>query len=83
MRVALERIGNSRGIRIPKPMIEHCGFGDTVDLRMELNRVVISPHRSPREGWAEAFEAAGAAAADELLLDAAARNAFSDEEWRW
>jgi len=30
MKTQLVQIGNSRGIRIPKPLIEQCGFGDTV-----------------------------------------------------
>ena len=32
MRLELTRIGNSRGIRIPKPLIEQCGLGDVVEL---------------------------------------------------
>ena len=81
MKVELVRIGNSRGVRIPKPIIEQCGFGNTVDLRVEKNCVVIAPERAPREGWEEAFAAAGSAAEDELLLDFP--NKFDEKEWRW
>jgi antitoxin MazE len=55
MKVELVRIGNSRGIRIPKPVLEQCGFRDTVELRVENDRVVIAPGRTPCEGWEEAF----------------------------
>ena len=82
MRVELSRIGNSRGIRIPKPVIELCGFGDTVELLVENNRLVITPDRAPRQGWKEAFASAGSAAHDSILLDLPP-NEFDAEEWTW
>ena len=83
MKAQLVRIGNSRGIRIPKPLIDQCGLGSTVELRVERNRLVIAPERRPREGWAEAFRSAGAAADNELLLDGVGPNRFDLEEWQW
>ncbi len=82
MKVELIRVGNSRGIRIPKPLIEQCGLQGAVDLRIENNRLVISPARQPREGWEEAFRAAGSAAHDDLLLDLPSSQ-FDREEWQW
>jgi antitoxin MazE len=82
MRTEIIRIGNSRGIRIPKPLIEQCGFGETVQVLIENNRLVIAPDRAPRQGWAEAFAAAGSAKDDELLLDSF-ENKFDREEWDW
>jgi antitoxin MazE len=83
MRIELVRIGNSRGIRIPKPLIEQCGFGDTVELRVEQDRLVIAPDRSPRQGWKQAFAAAGSSASDPLPLQALPANEFDAEEWTW
>ena len=83
MKVQLVRIGNSRGIRIPKPVIEQCGFGETAELSVETGRLIITPERKPRQGWAEAFRVAGAAAADELLLEGLPPNAFDQDEWTW
>lgn len=83
MRTELVRIGNSRGIRIPKPLIEQCGLGETVEVRVESDRLIISPERRPRQGWGEAFRASGHAAADELMLETAGSNEFDREEWRW
>ncbi|PWU00471.1 MAG: AbrB/MazE/SpoVT family DNA-binding domain-containing protein [Terriglobia bacterium] len=83
MRVELVRIGNSRGVRIPKPLIEQCGFGDTVDLRVANDCIVIAPDRAPREGWSEAFQAAGSAAGDELPLEVLPANDFDTKEWQW
>jgi len=82
MRTELIRIGNSRGIRIPKPLIEQCGLGETVQLSIENNRLIIAPDRRHREGWAESFLAGGPTGDDELLLDGL-ENEFDREEWRW
>jgi antitoxin MazE len=82
MRTEIIRIGNSRGIRIPKPLIDQCGFGETVQLSIENNRLIIAPDRSPRQGWAEAFAAAGSATDDELLLSGL-ENRFDRDEWDW
>jgi antitoxin MazE len=83
MRRELVRIGNSRGIRIPKPIIEQCGLGDKVELRIEKDRLIIEPEQRPRQGWKEAFAAAGSSGHDPLLLDAMGANKFDEEEWTW
>ena len=82
MKAELVRIGNSRGIRIPKPLIEQCGLGDKVELRVESDRLVIVAERRPRTGWEEKFRAADSCEQDELLLDTAP-NEFDQKEWRW
>ncbi len=83
MKTELVRIGNSRGIRIPKPIIEQCQLGDTVQLRIEQDRLVISRDRLPRQGWNESFRAAGPAEGDKLLLESVPPNKFDREEWQW
>ena len=83
MRTELVRIGNSRGIRIPKPIIEQCGFVEKVELRVENHRLIVSPERAPRQGWEEAFRAAGSSAEDELLLEGVGANEFDRKEWQW
>ena len=83
MKVDLVRIGNSRGLRIPKALIDQCGFEDAVDLRVEDGRLVIAPNRPTRQGWREAFRSAPAAGAQELLLEGALSNPFDREEWEW
>ena len=83
MTVNLVRIGNSKGIRIPKPIIEQCGLGETVQLRVQKGRLVILPDRRPRHGWAEEFRRKAKTGDDRLILDAAKPNAFDREEWDW
>jgi antitoxin MazE len=83
MKTNLIRIGNSRGIRIPKPVIEECQLGGTVDLRTEDNRLVISAESSTRAGWEEAFQQAASKKRKPLLLERLPANEFDREEWTW
>ena len=55
MRTSIVRIGNSRGVRIPKAILSQCRLGDAVELEPHPNRLVIRPVRHPRSGWDEAF----------------------------
>jgi len=77
-------IGNSRGIRIPKAMLDHCGFGDEVDLQAKNGALILRPIHTPRAGWSEAY-AGMAAAKDDLLVQEAAPapTKFDAEEWEW
>ena len=83
MRLELIRIGNSRGIRIPKPLIEQCGFHNAIDLFVEHGRLIIAPDRRPRQDWEQAFQRAGSSAKDEVLLDRVPMNEFDRKEWQW
>ena len=78
MKTRLVSMGNSRGVRIPKPMIEQLGLGDEVELQVREGALVIAPVRAPRAGWAEA-----AAKASKELLDPAVPTHFDETEWRW
>ena len=82
MRASIVRIGNSRGLRIPKALLEQCGIGDAVDLAVEEGRLVLRPIRRVREGWTEEAEAM-AAAGDDELLDPETPTSFDEEEWDW
>ncbi|MDF3061882.1 MAG: peptidase [Microvirga sp.] len=54
MRTKLVRVGNSKGVRLPKAILEQSGITDEVDLKVEEGRVILMrPERHPREGWAE------------------------------
>ena len=82
MRAKLVRIGNSRGVRLPRPLIAEAGLPDEVDLRVEDNTIVIAPARLARDGWAEAAQKMGAAGEDEPLASDVGTS-FQDDEWRW
>lgn len=77
----LVRIGNSRGIRLPKPLIEQAGLADEVELDVHDGAIVIRPLNGPRAGWADA--AAALAEVEGGLLDAPTATRFDREEWEW
>ncbi len=83
MDVDLVRIGNSRGVRIPKPIIEQCGFGDRVSFAVEGDRLIIGPAAVPRAGWAAAFALMAAAGDDAPLLPEGLAPASDLADWRW
>ena len=55
MKVAIIPVGNSRGLRLPKAVLEQCQFTEAAELTVEDGRVVLTPINAPRAGWAEAF----------------------------
>jgi antitoxin MazE len=85
MRAKLVRIGNSRGIRLPKAVIEEANLGDEVELKVKKGEIVISRVRKVREGWAEdaklMVERGGTGLvwpeAEKYLTD------FERNEWYW
>ena len=83
MNVDLVRIGNSRGIRIPKPIIEQCGFGNRVNFEVEGDRLIIGPAETPRGGWDDAFAAMAAAGDDAPLLPDGLDPASDNALWQW
>jgi len=84
MKARIVKIGNSRGVRIPKPLIQQTGLTGEVELVVEENRLVISPLQRPRSGWAEAFRAMAAAGDDALVDTEAVRpTRWEKDEWEW
>jgi antitoxin MazE len=81
MKSRLIRIGNSRGIRLPKPLIEEAGLQEEVEVQIRGNALVITSSQ-PRAGWAEAARQMRERGHDRLL-DRPTSTRFDDEEWRW
>ena len=67
MKTKLVRMGNSRGIRLPKLMIEQAGLTDEVELEAHGNTIVIVAKKAPRSGWAEAARKLHSEGGDRLL----------------
>ncbi|MFN2420861.1 MAG: AbrB/MazE/SpoVT family DNA-binding domain-containing protein [Gemmatimonadota bacterium] len=84
MKTKIIRIGNSQGIRIPKPLLDESGLGEEVELKVEPGRIVIRSTDVPRRGWDAAFRRM-AKRGDDALLDpeAAIGSSWDAEEWRW
>ena len=82
MKARLIRIGNSRGVRLPKPIIEEARLKEAVQLLVRDGAVIITSLRRPRSGWAEAARKARGDDHDRLL-DESTPTEFDQKEWRW
>ena len=82
MKTRLVRIGNSRGIRLPKTIIVQAGLTDEVELGVRDGAVVIARATSARSGWADAARQMRQRDEDRLL-DATTPTRFDDKEWQW
>lgn len=76
------RIGNSRGIRVPKILLDQARLPEEVELHAEPGRLVVRAARRPRAGWAEAARAMAEEGHDRLLDEPTATR-FDQEEWEW
>ena len=82
MRASIIRIGNSRGLRIPRALLEACGIRDIVELTVENGSLVVRPAHLVRAGWAEAAHAM-AERGEDYLLDPETPTTFDETEWEW
>lgn len=82
MRARIVRIGNSQGVRLPKPLLEQAGLAGDVELDVRNGTIVISRARKAREGWAEAARKM-ADGREDTLLDPPAPTRFDGDEWTW
>lgn len=85
MRAKLVRIGNSRGVRLPKPILEASGLTDEIDIAVEAGRVVLTPAtRKPREGWAKEAQRMVANGDDvDPFEGATGLDSWDEEGWTW
>ena len=84
MKSRIVKIGNSRGIRIPKPLIEEVGIDEEVEISIQGNNLIISPAHPPRSGWAGAFASMAASGDDQVLdITGGQMSSWDDEEWEW
>ena len=76
------RIGNSRGIRVPKLLLQEAGLPDEVELRAEPGRLVVSAAKGPRAGWAVKARSMHQRGQD-APLDPFTPTEFDETNWRW
>ncbi len=77
MELSVIRIGNSRGIRLAKNILDKYAIQDKVELIMKEGYLVLKPIKKPRAGWALAFKEMHENNDDELLID----DVFEDEHF--
>ncbi len=83
MKTAIRKMGNSHGVIIPKPLLAEIGAkaGDPVDMKVKKGKLVLTPCKKPRQGWAEASKALAAAGEGRLVWPEFANEA--DTDWTW
>ena len=81
MKARIVRIGNSRGVRLPKPLIEQAGLGEEVELLVQEGAILIQATAGTRAGWADAARRLAEAGGE--LLDEPTPTRFDESEWRW
>lgn len=80
MEVSIIQIGNSRGLRLNKSVLDRYNIKDKVEVILEEDQIVLRPIDTPRKGWDKAFKEMHDKQDDHLLMD----DVFEDEnfdEW--
>jgi antitoxin MazE len=83
MRAEIIRIGNSKGLRIPKAILEQCGMKNAVDLRVKDHSLIVTPYEELREGWEQCFQLMAKNKDDKLLESDLMSHSWDEEEWQW
>ena len=81
MEISVIKIGNSRGIRLSKTIIERYNIRDTVDLILDKGQIIIKPLTKPRRGWEKAFRNMHTTGDDHLIIPDMYEEE-NPEEWR-
>ena len=85
MKTKVIKIGNSRGIRIPRHVLEESGLENEVEIEVKDNKIILKPTSKIREDWDSAFEKM-AENKDDILMDKESlnnNNSWDKEEWEW
>lgn len=77
MQVSVIQVGNSKGIRLSKAILEKYQITDKVELIFENDYIVLKPVAEPRKNWEESFAEMHRNGDDNLLMD----SVFEDESW--
>ena len=80
MEISIIQIGNSKGVRLSKTLIEKYNIKDKVELILEKGYLILKPISSPRKGWEKAFKEMNENGDDQLLFNDVFENE-NIEEW--
>lgn len=84
MKTHIVKIGNSRGIRIPKTLLKQCQLEDAIELEVQNGQLVIRSLTKPRTGWKQSFEQMASRNEDQLLDPSLPSGSDWDRtEWTW
>ncbi len=80
MDISVIPIGNSKGIRLTKNVLDKYNIHDKIELILEEDRIVLKPKSIARSGWEKAFKKMHENGDDALLIDDVFANE-TFEEW--
>jgi len=85
MKTKLIRIGNSQGVRIPKPLIEESGLSEEIEMILRDKEIVLRSAEETRKDWDEAFEEMSQQGDDRLLdqENIERPSEWDETEWTW
>jgi len=81
MEISIIKIGNSRGLRLSKTILEKYNIKEKVEILLEEGRIILKPIDEPRKNLENAFKNMSMNEDDELLID----DVFEDDiidEWK-
>ena len=78
MEISIVNIGNSKGIILPKRILEKYSIGDKIEIFLEKDYIILKPKVEPRKGWEKAFKKMHENGDDQLLMD----DVFEDETFK-
>lgn len=82
MLVSVIQIGNSRGIRLPKAILDQLNVSEKLDLEVENQQIILKPVQDkPRHGWSEEFKKMASLKEDRLLIPE--NSGMDGFEWEW
>ncbi len=55
MEAKLVRIGNSKGIRLPKSMLIQTGMTERIEIEARGHSIILKPIKEPRSDWEASF----------------------------
>ena len=83
MKTTLVSIGNSRGVRIPKPFIEQCGLTEEIEMDVRDQAIIIHAPRQPRSGWGKAFKQMSRLGDNAMLDPQPIPTQWDQRDWQW
>lgn len=84
MKTKVITIGHSRGIRIPKTLLQQCQLEDSVELEAKNGHLIIHSLTKPRTGWKQAFKEMASRREDQLLDSGTISGSDWDKtKWIW
>jgi antitoxin MazE len=82
LRTQIVKIGNSRGVRLPKLLIDQMGFDNEVEILVQRGQLVLRRAARSRRDWDEQFQAM-AKSGDDRLIDEPVSTKWDRSEWKW